>query len=41
MVYNLIKRYHLNFGRDIKILDAGCGMGIFLKNLKLLEFVMA
>lgn len=36
IIYNLIKRYRLNFGKDIKILDAGCGTGMLLKELETL-----
>ena len=37
IVLNLIKQYRLNFGKDIKILDAGCGTGLLLKELETLE----
>lgn len=34
MVFSLVKQYGFNFGKDIKILDAGCGTGLLLKELK-------
>lgn len=36
IIYNLIKRYRSNFGKDIKILDTGCGTGMLLKELEAL-----
>ena len=34
IIHNLIKQYRLNFGKEIKILDAGCGAGLLLKELE-------
>ena len=36
MIHNLIKQYRLNFGKEIKILDVGCGTGLLLKELEAL-----
>ena len=36
IIHNLIKQYRLNFGKEIKILDAGCGTGLLIKELEAL-----
>ena len=36
IIHNLIKQYRLNFGKEIKILDVGCGTGLLLKELEAL-----
>lgn len=34
IIYNLIKQYRSGFGKDIKILDTGCGTGMLLKEME-------
>ena len=34
ILLNLIKQYRFNFGKDIKILDMGCGTGLLLKEFE-------
>lgn len=34
IIFYLIKKYRSNFGENIKILDAGCGAGLLLKEME-------